>query len=197
MLIKGTKKYNRSRNEGLPEHTEFGCMINGQGRGAVSAYRYGICRMSFNGCEVIAVHNALVYLKTPQKLSDIAFYMERFRMLFGFFGCNPYRIGKALEHFGARTERLKNAENASAFIIVFWTKIPFLSSVHTVFCIRRKCGIDAYNAFNSSSGAVTYKNIEELIGKRKPIAAYEIKENQNKEENNKCRNCSEQTVQEG
>lgn len=95
MLIRGTKIYNLKHNENLPDHTESGKMINGQGRGAVSKYRYGICHMSFNGCEVIAVHNALVYLGIPEKLSDIAFYMERFRMLFGFFGCNPYKIGQS------------------------------------------------------------------------------------------------------
>lgn len=175
MLIIGTKKYNLSRNEGLLKHTEFGRMINGQGVGEVSHYRYGICRMSFNGCEVIAVHNALVYLGIPQKLSDIAFYMERFRMLFGFFGCNPYKIGKALEHFGAEFKKSRSAENAGAFIIVFWTKRPFLSSVHTVFCVRREYGTEVFNVYNRCSEAVIYKNIEELIGKRKPIAVYEIK----------------------
>ena len=34
-------------------------MINGQGMGEVSKLRYGLCRMSFNGCEVISVYNAL------------------------------------------------------------------------------------------------------------------------------------------
>lgn len=174
MLIRGTKKYNLNYNENLPEHTGYGKMINGQGRGEVSHYRYGICRMSFNGCEVIAVHNALVHLGIPQKLSDIAFYMERFRMLFGFFGCNPYKIGKALEHFGAASEKTKTVGKSGAFIVSFWTKRPFLSSIHTVFCIQKENGIEAYNVYNSCAEARTYKSFVELIGRGKPIIIYNI-----------------------
>lgn len=177
MLFRGTKTYNLKHNENLPDHTESGKMINGQGRGAVSKYRYGICSMSFNGCEVIAVHNALVYLGIPQKLSDIAFYMERFRMLFGFFGCNPYKLGKALEHFGAVSEKTKTIGNTGAFIAVFWTGIPFLSSIHTVFCIHKENGIESYNVYNNCTEAKKCKNIQELIGRKKPIIIYKIKRN--------------------
>lgn len=175
MLIRGTKAYNLKYNEDLPEHTESGRMINGQCRGAVSRYRYGICRMSFNGCEVIAVHNALVYLGYPHKLSDIAFSMECFRMFFGFFGCNPYKIGKALAHFGVKSEKSRTIGNTGAFIVSFWTKIPFLSSIHTVFCVCKENEIESYNVYNNCVDSRICKSIQELIGRRKPIIVFKIK----------------------
>lgn len=174
MLIKGTKKYNLRHNTERTEQVPFGEMINGQALGRVSKYRYGLCPMSFNGCEVIAVHNALVYLNKPRPLGEIAFYMERFKSLFGIFGCNPYKIGKALANFGANHVRTKNADGAEAFIVTFWTKIPFLSSIHTVFCVRNDKGITVYNRANRCPGTRTYGKIEDFIGKRKPITLYII-----------------------
>lgn len=174
MLIKGSRRYNLRHNTELSEQPALGEMINGQGEGRVSKLRYGICHMSFNGCEVIAVHNALVYLKKPRPLSEIAFYMERFRVLMGFFGCNAYKIGKALNYFGADCDRVKYTDDARAFIITFWTKLPFLSSIHTVFCVREDKGIRVYNRYNGCTYAQLCATVEEIAGKRRPIAVYKI-----------------------
>lgn len=193
MLIKGSRKYNFRHNTECADTPELGKMINGQALGAVSEMRYGICRMSFNGCEVIAVHNALVYLGIPQPIAEIAFYMERFKMLLGFFGCSPFKLGRALKHFGAESVKAKSPGYAEAFIITFWTGKPFLSSIHTVFCIRTDKGITVYNRYNSSHSAELFKNLEAVAGKRKTIAVYILKE-QKSEEINKCQSCSEQTV---
>ena len=174
MLIKGSRKYNLRHNSDETEQPPFGTMINGQGVGVVSRLRYGICHMSFNGCEVIAVHNALVYLKKPRPLKDIAFYMERFRVLLGFFGCNAYSLGKALGHFDAVFERSKYPDDAKAFLITFWTGRPFLSTIHTVFCVREAGGIRVYNMYNSCTVSRLCPTLEDLAGKRRPIAVYKI-----------------------
>lgn len=176
MLIKGSRRYNLRHNTERAAPPETGKMINGQALGAVSELRYGICHMSFNGCEVIAVHNALVYLGIPKPLAEIAFYMERFRILLGFFGCDPFKIGRALRYFGAENTRTKTPGDAKAFIITFWTGIPFLSSVHTVFCIRTDKEIEVYNRYNSSHGVSLCNTLEEVAGKRKTIAVYVLKE---------------------
>jgi hypothetical protein len=131
--------------------------------------------MSFNGCEVIAVHNALVYLNMPQKLTEVAFYMERFRLLMGFFGCNVYMLGRALAHFEALCPRIKSIDGVEAFIITFWTKQPFLSSIHTVFCVKTAGGIKVYNRYNNVDTTYLCANVEEIAGKRPPIAIYKIK----------------------
>jgi hypothetical protein len=169
------KERNIRHNTGRVQPPETGKMINGQARGSVAKMKYGICPMSFNGCEVIAVHNALVYLGKPRELADIAAYMESFRMLFGVFGCSPYKIGRALKHFGVDFQRTENPGDAGAFIVTFWTKHPFLSTIHTVFCIQGENGIEAYNYYNNSVGAETFRDMEELAGKRRPIAVYTIK----------------------
>lgn len=170
-----TRKQNFRYNSGRTEVPEFGRMINGQGCGSVAGFRYGICPMSFNGCEVIAVHNALVWLGIPRRLADIAFYMERFRVLMGFFGCNAYKIGKALSYFGAENEKVRDMSGADAFIVVFWTKIPLLSSVHTVFCVNTERGTEVYNSSNKCEDVKIYKDIRQYIGKRRPIAVYSLK----------------------
>ncbi len=155
----------------------LGEMINGQALGSVSQLRYGLFPMSFNGCEVISVYNALVYLGRPAAIFEIARYMEKFKVLLGLFGCNVYRIGKALEHFGVNCTAVKTfaeAENAGAFIISSWTGRRLLSSVHTVFCVR-KCGkIQVFNRFNGC-GEVRYcDSLEKIFGGRKMIRIYVI-----------------------
>ena len=72
-------RHNRALEAGLQQ----GEMINGQGLGAVSRMKYGLCRMSFNGCECIAVYNALMYLGLKPSLSEVALRLERYKMLFG------------------------------------------------------------------------------------------------------------------
>ena len=95
-------------------------------------------------------------------------------MLFGFFGCNPYGIGKALRHFGVECDRSKTAEDAKAFIVTFWTKRPFLSEIHTVFCVRTAHGIAVYNRYNNCPTVRYCRKIGELTGKYKPITIYII-----------------------
>jgi hypothetical protein len=165
---------NLRHNTELVEPPETGKMINGQGLGRVSQLRYGICRMSWCGCEVIAVHNALVYLGMPRPIAEISRYMERFRVLVGFFGCNAYKLGKALEHFGAVCKRSKEPGEAKAFIITFWTGRVLMSSVHTVFCVREGGSIRVYNIFNTCPEARLYSSVEAFIGRHKPIVVYII-----------------------
>lgn len=174
-MFRFAAKRNIRCNSALDNALEAGRMINGQACGAVSAFRYGLCRMSFNGCEVIAVHNALVWLGIPQKLADIAAYMERFRMLMGIFGCSPFKIGRALTHFGAVNKKIKDPAEASAYVVTFWTKIPFLSSLHTVFCVKTENGTEVYNSSNGCTEVKIYEDIRQYIGKKRPVAVYALK----------------------
>ncbi len=174
-MIKGSRKYNLSQNITLKDHFFPHRMINGQGLGDVSRMRYGLCHMSFNGCEVISVYNALQYLDIPQPLHEVAFYMERYKVLLGIFGCSPYKLGKALEHFGAAFERLKEPGDEEAFIVSFWTKHRFLSSIHTVFCVRTPQGIRVYNRYNNYPDVQVCPDIESIIGKLRPIAVYAVR----------------------
>ncbi len=179
MRFFGIKKSNYKKNKELSALIKTGEMICGQALGAVGKMRYGICPMSFNGCEVIAVYNALAYLGRPQPLCEVAAYMERFRMLCGFFGCNARYLGKALGHFGAECTRTKSYEGAEAFIITFWTGFPFFSSLHTVFCVRTRKGIKVYNSYNTCPDVRIYSTLSDYTGRHRPVAVYIIREQNN------------------
>ena len=69
---------------------------------------------------------------------------------------------------------MKNTDDAKAFIITFWTKTPFLSTIHTVFCVKQWNGIVVYNRYNSCTHEELCRDIEEVAGKRRPIAIYKV-----------------------
>ena len=167
----GERNFRRNCGLRLPPDGE---MINGQAMGRVADLRYGLCRMSFNGCEVIAVYNALVYTGKTAALTDVARHMERYRMLMGIFGCDPYKIGKALEHFGVSGRRVKNTDGAQAFIMTFWTGVPLFSSVHTVFCVKTAEGTKVFNRYNNSEGAELFRSVSEAAGGHRIITIYRI-----------------------
>ena len=171
MITENNYRYNKN----LYKKAFYGRMINGQGVDYVSEMRYGICRMSFNGCEVIAVHNALVYMRKAYPVYEISRYMERFRMLAGFFGCNPYRIGEALGYYGIKYEKSRQIGNSEIFIVSYWTGQRFFSTIHTVFCIRKNNGILVFNRFNDCPDVVFCRNNSEIAKHNKIIVVYTIK----------------------
>lgn len=152
-------------------------MINGQGLGKISELKYGLFPMSFNGCEIIAVYNALEYLGKSADIGDVLHFMKRYCILFGLFGGNIYCLDKALKHFGAEARKVKSADNVKAFIISSWTGKYFLSTIHTVFCVRMADGIRVYNRYNKCPYSVIYKtdDIKNIFGGNKPLTVYHIK----------------------
>lgn len=151
-------------------------MINGQGTGEVSRLKYGLFPMSFNGCEVIAVHNALEYLDIPQDIRTVRDFMKRYLVLFGLFGCNIYCLGGALNHFGAEYSKSSSADGAGAFIVSSWTGKPFLSTIHTVFCVRCDSVVKVYNRYNNSTSEIIYNSADDIFGGRKPLIIYKLRE---------------------
>lgn len=138
-------------------------MINGQAVCSISKLKYGLFPMSFNGCEVIAVCNALEYMGKPQKIETIIRYMKKYAVLCGLFGCNVYRVENALTHFGVSCRREKSAENSSVFIVSSWTGKTMMSTIHTVFCVREGDKIKVYNRYNSCAEVRTYSRAEDIF----------------------------------
>ncbi len=166
-----------------------GEMINGQALGSVAKLRYGACFMSHNGCEVIAVCNALTYAGKPRDIREIAAYMERYRVLMGFFGSSVYHIGKALSHFGLDNRIVPVEQTGDAFILSSWTGRSLFSSVHTVFGIRENGRIKVYNRYNSCGEARFYDSPADIFSGRTPLRAYNILQ-----EDSIWAECSEKTV---
>ncbi len=175
--MKYSRKYNYRLNCGIWQNFSGFPMINGQALGHVSGMRYGLCPMSFNGCEVISVYNTLAYLGKPLPIQEISLYMERYRSLMGIFGCFPFGVGKALKHFGVNTTRMKFSEDADIFVLCFWTGRIFMSSIHTVFCVKSRKGIKVYNRYNNCPAVRIYADKKSIIGKGKPIILYKIIQN--------------------
>ena len=84
------EKINYSHNKPIDIKDGF---VNGQGKGAVSALRYGFFPMSYNGCEIIAAYNFLkLEGRNAFSLAEIARDMYKEVWAFcGLLGSNVYR----------------------------------------------------------------------------------------------------------
>lgn len=171
-------RYEVNKNiEEAAEDIIKGEYINGQALGTVSRLRYGLCRMRYNGCEAIAVYNALVYLQRPAMLSVVAVSLESFKLFFGIFGCNPWRIGKFLIRHDVYYTRTGDISDPGAYIMSFWTGKRFFPHIHTIFCTVEEGRVTAYNRYNKVPEPVVYGSTEELLKGKRLITAYRLEEN--------------------
>ena len=137
--------------------------INGQELGKVSRLKYGLFRMAYNGCEVIAVYNALQLKGKGLPISLVAFEMEinGSSMLYGVFGSNPHFIGNYLYFHKIRYTKAtsvnamkKLIRNNGVYIITYWTKMKFPCTIHTVAFKYRNGVYTIYNDSGETSGEV-------------------------------------------
>lgn len=155
-------------------------LINGQSLGAVSGMKFGLGSIGHCGCEVIAIYNALLLSGKPQPFQKIAKYMERYSMMLGLWGTDPYALGHCLRHFGLKPRRLRShesvrrvLESGKRCIYVYWTKRRMMSAIHTV-CMEMKGGqLYVYNAYNNLGRPVVTKPDAYFHGRRL-LTAYEV-----------------------
>ena len=151
-------------------------LIHGQSLGAVSGMKFGLSTMSYSGCEVIAVYNALFLAGKPQPLAEIARYMERFRVLGGFWGTNFLALGHCLRHFGLHAKGVRSRKRLTAALeqgyiclYVYWTGRRFASSVHTVcVCMDASGHAVICNAYNGCGHAL-HSDLPALTAKRRIV----------------------------
>lgn len=180
MLIMGIlANWNYKRNQRIAQPEDI---INGQSICQSAAMRFGLSTISRSGCEVIAVYNALILHDKKRPFADVARYMERYRILVGFWGTNFYMLGICLHHFGIRARRIyKTAELKSALhanricLYVFWVGRRFCSSIHTVVLADYKDNLQIYNAFNRH-GEIVQTGYDNYLKSRRMIMAYVIEE---------------------
>lgn len=168
--MKRLSKRNYEHNQKIPLPAE---PINGQSLGAVSGMKFGRSTVSYSGCEVIAVYNALLLEHRPEPFCEIARYMERFRVLLGFWGANLFLLGHCLRHYGLRAKWVKTRSritdavaNGQTCLLIYWVGKVLRSPVHTV-CIRQgEAGkICVYNQYNNCDRALHMPE-EELFAKK-------------------------------
>jgi hypothetical protein len=140
--------------------------------------KYGFSTVSYSGCECIAVYNALLLAGIPQPFPAIVRYMERFRVMAGFWGANFLSLGACLRHFGLPAKRVRSRlrlrealMQGSVCLVVYWTGRRFRSAVHTVCVCRDHTGeVCVCNMYNNC-GTVLHEPVESFP-RKKLIFAY-------------------------
>lgn len=170
------KNFEINKNIQLGEGT-----INGQGCGPVSRMRYGLCPMSFNGCEMIALYNMLL-LKGMDNPGLAAIAKEMYpgsHVLMGIFGSNPYGIhtyfekrGILIYRFDTRDRFFEALENGKVGVISFWNADTPFKGIHTVCVERIQDGYRIYNRSNKKEVPVDYKTVDEVVSKQRYICGY-------------------------
>ncbi len=114
--------------------TENRIIYDQRGKG-ISLYRVGLYPASYNGCEVIAMHNALVMLGKKSSLESEIRMFQRCGavILSGVFGSNPYLLGRVMRKHGIGYEKVRLKDiNDGIYIISYWNKKAPLNGLHTV-----------------------------------------------------------------
>ena len=156
-------------------------LINGQGLGKVSRLKYGLFRMAYNGCEVIAVYNALQLKGKGLPISLVAFEMEinGSSMLYGVFGSNPHFIGNYLYFHKIRYTKAtsvnamkKLIRNNGVYIITYWTGRAWRTAIHTVAFKYRNGLYTVYNDSNKWPNVAYYRSFPALYSGGSFIMGY-------------------------
>ena len=154
----------------LPDST----VINGQGCGEVAKMKYGLCNMSFNGCEMIALHNSMVLMGKNSDLKEICKEMyPKSQMLSGIFGSNPCLLGSFYKkrNFLFRktyryTEFFDSLESTTVAVLSFWNKKKPFNGLHTVTVQTIDGKIRVYNRYNNRDYPYDYISRAELLPKK-------------------------------
>ena len=154
----------------LPDST----VINGQGCGEVAKMKYGLCNMSFNGCEMIALHNSMVLMGKNSDLKEICKEMyPKSQMLSGIFGSNPCLLGSFYKKrsFLFRktyryTEFFDSLESTTVAVLSFWNKKKPFNGLHTVTVQTIDGKIRVYNRYNNRDYPYDYISRAELLPKK-------------------------------
>ena len=126
------------------------------GQGSLKDRRLYCAKANLTACEVVSVYNALIYLGRGVSFERVR--SEYFRrgaltlFFLGFFGGNPYSIGRVLRSFKIKYQKTapdKMTEDGT-YIISFWNgkNDP---SLHTVFCVCEQGRLMGYNIYSNDT----------------------------------------------
>ena len=166
------QKFNYRHNCTVP--LPHSTVINGQGCGEVAKMKYGLCNMSFNGCEMIALHNSMVLMGKNSDLKEICKEMyPKSQMLSGIFGSNPCLLGSFYKkrNFLFRktyryTEFFDSLESTTVAVLSFWNKKKPFNGLHTVTVQAIDGKIRVYNRYNNRDYPYDYISRTELLPKK-------------------------------
>ena len=165
MLQRFNYKHNRDVN--LPDNT----VINGQGCGKVADMKYGLCHMSYNGCEMIALHNSMVLTDRPSSLQEICkeMYMKS-QMMSGILGSNPCLLGSFYKKRGIKFRKTYRYDDFFDYldkvpvaVLSFWNKKKPFNGLHTVTVQLIDDKIVIYNRYNNKDYPYEYASRQDVL----------------------------------
>ena len=194
----GNTKTNKERIEECIEAEkalakEMTC-INGQGVDPrVKDKKLGLCNMSYNGCEAIAVYNARVLTGDPVPINDVVEWCEDNALwMGGIFGCyygdlkhyfngiDNYDVDaadyKEISYANSSKDYslLNEILDASDVVIMsFWNSgvIPFCG-IHTVAVRKNENGMLVYNYSNGESEPRPFDNLDMYLSENGFLLSY-------------------------
>lgn len=176
-LIFRNRKHNCPLDQN-PIYSTRNRILNDQNRKTGQTFRYGLNRAGWNGCEAIAIHNAKVILGVDSTLSGTmtAIQTSGGMLCYGFFGSNPFVIGRVLKKSGIRAHRIKKYQlsQPGLYILSFWNEGAPWNGAHTVAC---RCDGKLWTLYNYH-GNGRESTIPPLTFGRRFICAYRLEEPQ-------------------
>ena len=153
--------------------------INGQTLPPFASLPYGAWDMGHNGCEVIAVYNALIALRRPVPFREIANALERRGLLFnGFGGTNLSAVAAYLRSLGVGVTVLRRSRRSEydaalagtdCAILSYWTG-PTLKDadgrwnmLHTVSVQRGFAGVELCNCATDWPAPRNARSVAEFL----------------------------------
>ena len=178
--IYNNAEYNyKKNNKAIKGFSDY---IKDQSSNLCNKLRYGDYSLSYNGCELIAIYNALRYIKKEQPLPKIILEAElnylQLAFSSGFWGTDPLKIKHYLNAHNIKysmmttynkSDFVTKVESSRITIVSTWNGVPYLSSLHT-YCIRYDLKNKKYYSFNVKNFSISNINT-----KYKFIVAYFIK----------------------
>ncbi len=167
--------------------------LNGQALAPLAALPYGAWTMEHNGCEVIAVYNALYVLHMPAPLAALADEMERHGLLFnGFGGTNLSAVAACLRRHGVAVAVLRRRDRArfdaalsesDCAILSYWTGRRLRrtdgswNTLHTVSVQRGFAGVEICNSENSWPAPCSARSVADYLQREdgEPVCLFALK----------------------
>ena len=176
------KNYQHNKTVALEDNT----VINGQGCGEVAKMKYGFFPMSYNGCEMIALHNSMVLRNEESSLKEVCLEMyKKCQALSGLFGSDPCRLGSFYKKRNipyrrtfSYTDFFDSLGNTEVSVVAFWCKNKPFGGLHTV-AVQKVDGfkIKVYNRYNNRDYPYIYKSRTDFLPDKSDfICGYLIEE---------------------
>ncbi len=181
------EKFNYKHNCTVPIDDDS--LINGQGLGEVAKMKYGFFPMSYNGCEMIALHNSMLLLRKKSSLRQVCREMyPRAQVLSGLFGSNPCLLGSFYKrrNIPCRTtyryhDFFDSLDRVPVAVLSFWNKSKPFHGLHTVAVEKKGDCITVYNRYNNRDYPYEYDSRYHLLPHKSDfICGYLIMEQKEK-----------------